>query len=144
MKKLDLEIQNKDILALLRSLSRKTRGPVISRALKHYLGTPEGQEVFKVFTKSSAKGCGLDINVKDPIAKWIEDNKHRIIKHSKDYFGVQYFEKDDYLQQAYITALEATKVAIEKGISFESCFFTLFKRHLSEYRTDPFYKTGMM
>ena len=68
---------------------------------------------------------------------WVDQNTKQIIGHAKKYLPFAPYDRDDFLQDAYEAALEASGVSNERQISFPACFWIVFKGKISDVTPNP-------
>lgn len=68
---------------------------------------------------------------------WVDQNTKQIIGHAKKYLPFAPYDRDDFLQDAYEAALEASGVSNERQISFPACFWVVFKGKISDVTPNP-------
>jgi hypothetical protein len=68
---------------------------------------------------------------------WVDQNAKQIIGHSRKYLPFAPYDQEDFLQDAYEAALEATKVSTDRQVPFPACFWILFKGKVSAVTPNP-------
>lgn len=63
--------------------------------------------------------------------KWVKSNEGLIKKTLRKYSMFSPYEENDYMQDAFESAMVATLRSKSKGISFESAFWQVFRKNLS-------------
>lgn len=63
----------------------------------------------------------------EELLRWVNDNLPKIRGHARKYLSYSPYELDEFVQQAYETALRASGESLRKGISFEQIFWSSFR-----------------
>lgn len=71
--------------------------------------------------------CGGGIITKEQAGKWVRDNRPIIFKKIRSYTACTPYDRDDFLQDAHIAALQALEISKKKNIPFETCFWYQFR-----------------
>lgn len=69
------------------------------------------------------------ITVEDAV-KWVDQNKGLIVTLAGKYIPFTPYDRDDFVQDAYESAIVAACVARKKNLTFEACFWTMFNRNI--------------
>jgi RNA polymerase sigma factor (sigma-70 family) len=69
---------------------------------------------------------GGGIITKEQAVKWVRDNRPIIFKKIRSYTACTPYDRDDFLQDAHIAALQALEISKKKNILFETCFWYQF------------------
>ena len=80
--------------------------------------------------------CGGGIKTKEQAGKWVRDNRPIIFKKIRSYTACTPYDKDDFLQDAHIAALQALEISNLKNIPFETCFWYQFRPMLRSCALD--------
>ncbi len=73
----------------------------------------------------------------EEVIDWVDQNTKQIIGHAKKYLPFAPYDRDDFLQDAYEAALEASSISTERQISFPACFWIVFKGKISDVTPNP-------
>lgn len=68
---------------------------------------------------------------------WVDQNAKQILGHTRKYLPFAPYDQEDFLQDAYEAALEASKISEERQIPFPACFWVLFKGKISDVTPNP-------
>lgn len=63
----------------------------------------------------------------EKLLRWIQDNLPKIRGHARKYLSYSPYDIEEFVQQAYETALKASGDSMRKGISFEQIFWSSFR-----------------
>lgn len=80
--------------------------------------------------------CGGEIITKEQAGKWVRDNRPIIFKKIRSYTACTPYDKDDFLQDAHLAALQALEISKKKNIPFETCFWYQFRPMLRSSALD--------
>ena len=75
--------------------------------------------------------------VAEDAVAWVDANRGMIINKARKLKNLTPYDRTDYLQDAYEAAILATSVAQEKKLSFEACFWMLFRRQIANITPNP-------
>lgn len=79
---------------------------------------------------------GGGITTKEQAGKWVRDNRPIIYKKIRTYTACTPYDRDDFLQDAHIAALQALEISKTKNIPFETCFWYQFRPMLRSCALD--------
>ena len=71
-------------------------------------------------------GALTDIS-EEELLSWICENLPKIKGHAKKYLSYSPYELEEFIQQAYETAVKACVDSLQKGVSFEKIFWSSFR-----------------
>lgn len=74
--------------------------------------------------------------------EWVRSNARRIWRKAENYRIYSPYDNEDYLQEAYLSALVAVNRSAAKGIGFEPAFWTIFKEQLGKMTPHPESSSG--
>lgn len=74
--------------------------------------------------------------------EWVGNNEDSVWRKIETYRIYSPYEDMDFLQEAYLSALVAVHRSAEKGIPFESAFWTIFKERLGKMTPNPESNSG--
>ncbi|NVN92110.1 MAG: sigma-70 family RNA polymerase sigma factor [Desulfuromonadales bacterium] len=75
-------------------------------------------------------------------ADWVRNNKKKIRRRIEPFLKYSPYEECDYMQEAFLSALVASKRSTGKGIPFEAAFWTVFKESLVKMTPNPEYASS--
>jgi RNA polymerase sigma factor (sigma-70 family) len=63
----------------------------------------------------------------EALLQWVNKNLPRIKGHARKYLHYSPYELEEFIQQAYESALKASDDSVRRGISFETLFWSSFR-----------------
>jgi len=69
--------------------------------------------------------------------QWVDGNVRKIRGRAAMFLRYSPYDMEDFIQQAYATALTAADVSITRNVPFEACFWTLFTADSREMASNP-------